>query len=173
MARKVKLVDTGELIEKSAELYQAPNKKWFSSYDAFLLHDLDDKNRCKCIDKMYELMGYGIKQKINTRFFRVLKEWRDGYDYRTILKAMDMSADAIEYSNRVKKFDNEGAKTNYFLAIIQNKLNDALSLVKLEDKAKKTAEKHDYSSLADGLETVQYMSRNIKGTDVSDLAGDL
>ena len=173
MARKIKLVDTGEVVEKLPTHFYAPNKKWFSSYDAYLIYDLDNQSRTKCIEKMYDIMGYKENQKISTLFFKRLKEWREGYDHKTILKAMEMSAEAIEYSFRVKSFDNENARLFYALAIINNKLNDALKLSALEKKTNKAEKNADLDMFADGIETVQNICGNTKSRDVSNLAGEL
>lgn len=173
MARKVKLHDTGEIAEKNSSMFQAPDKRWFSSYDAYLAYDLDNQTRIKCIDKMFDIMGYSSGQKINTSFFKRLKEWREGYTYNVILKAMEMSIDSIDYAKRTKQFDSEWNKLSYFMAIIQNKLNDALNISKLERKVNKIDNNKDLDIFADGIETTQYICGNVKANNVSELAGDL
>ena len=173
MAKRIKLFDTGEIVDVNPNFYYAPNKKWFSSYDAYLLYDLDNQNRNKCTDKMYDLMEYKQTQKISTLFFKRLKEWREGYDYQTILKAMEISTESIEYSFKVKNFDNENSKLFYALAIINNHLNDALKLLENEREINKAATNKDLDMIADGIEITQYISGNTKSNNVSNLAGDL
>ena len=173
MARKIRLVDTGELVDKKPTHFRAPNKKWFSSYDAYLEYDLDNQNRIRCVEKMYDLMGYEKKQQINKLFYKRLKEWREGYSYQVILKAMEMSTEPIEYSFRIKDFDTENSKLFYAMAIINNQLNDALKLSKLEHKVNKVEKNKDLDMFANGIEVMQHICGNIKANDVSHLAGDL
>ena len=171
--RKVKLFDTGEIVEKTSALYQAPNKRWFSSYDAYLAYDLDNQTRINCINKMLDLMGYERSQKLSTFFYKRLAEWREGYDYKIIYKAMEMSTEPIEYAQRTKVFNNENSRLHYFMAVIQNLLNDALRLNKLEHKVNKAETNRDLDMFADGIETMKYICGNTKANDVSHLAGDL
>ena len=173
MARQVKLQDTGEIVSKD-KAYQAPNRKYYSSEDAYLMIDIENNNRNKCTDMMYDFMGYSPKQKLSTFFFKRINEWHDGYSYSTILRAMEMSKDGIEYSSRTKRFDSEGAKLSYFMAIIQNKLNDAW---KVEDNLKRKIKAHhengNLEQMIDGMECLEYISKPIKGNDVSKFAGEL
>lgn len=174
MGRKVRLVDTGELAEKGLEgLYQAPNRKWYSSEEAYLEIDLEAVKRQNIVDKIFILLGYNKGQKITTLFFKRLKEWREGYSYYTIDKAVDMSKDAIEFAFRTKNFDNETAKVMYMSAIIQNKLNDALNITKLEQKVKQKSKSHDLNSMADGIEALTNIESEKKSSDVRHLAGEL
>ena len=169
--RRVKLQDTGELVSKdTSTIYQAPNKKYYSSEDAYLAIDLDNSCREKCINKMYDFMGYTSTQKISTFFFKRLAEWHDGYSYSVILKAMELCANAIEYTCRTKSFNNENAKLNYLMAIIQNSLNDAQKLeVHLKQKIRQN--NNNVEVLIDGIETLK--SRPVKASDVSGLVGDI
>ena len=171
MARKVKLFDTGEIVEKSPTLYYAPNKRWFSSYDAYLIYDLDNQLRTKCIDKMYELMGYETTQTINTRFFKRFKEWHEGYDYKTILKAMELATIPIEFAFRFKSFESENAKLFYAIAIINNQLNDALKIIDNEAKAK--IKEKNLEIFADDVDVLQNVCTSAKSKDVSSLLGDI
>lgn len=174
MARQVKLQDTGEIVDKTLNgLYQAPNKKWYSSEDAYLEIDLEAVKRQNIIDKIFDLLNYSQGQKITTLFFKRLKEWREGYTYQTIDKAIDMSKDAIEFAFRTKSFENETAKVMYMSAIIQNKLNDALNIVKLEKKVKNKSQNHNLDAMADGIEILTNITSDKKSSDVSHLAGEL
>lgn len=173
--RKVKLQDTGEIVVKSTlGIYKAPNKKYYSSEDAYLAIDLENNIRNKCTDLMYDFMGYLPKQKLSTYFFKKMNEWHEGYSYSIILRAMEMSKDSIEYSNKAKRFDSEGAKLSYFMAIINNKLNDALKIEKnLKQKINTYRESDSLEQMIDGMECLEYISKPIKGNDVSKLAGEL
>ena len=173
--RRVKLQDTGEIVPKSKSgIYQAPNKKYYSSEDAYLALDLENSNRDKCIDMMYDFMGYSEKQKLSTFFYKKLSEWHEGYSYAVIDMAMGLSADAINYSNRCKSFCNETAKLNYFMAIIQNNLNDALKIGEtLRKKVMKASKAGNLDAMIDGLESLNNISTTKKGADVSSLVGDL
>lgn len=172
VARQVKLVDTGEIVEKT-KAYQAPNRKWYSSEDAYLAIDLDNAARANCIDKMFDLLGYSKGQKISTLFLKRLKEWREGYTYQTICKAIDMSKDAVEFALRTKSFANETARVMYVAAIIQNNLNDALNITKLERKVKQKSVSQDLESMADGMEILTNITSERKASDVRHLAGEL
>lgn len=174
MARQVRLVDTGEIVDKATEgLFQAPNKKWYSSEDAYLEIDLEGVKRQIIVNKIYDLLGYNSGQKISTLFFKRLKEWREGYDYNTIGKAVEMSKNAIEFALRTKNFNNETARVMYISAIIQNNLNDALNITKLEKKVKQKSKSQDIESMADGIETLTNITSDKKSSDVRHLAGDI
>ena len=175
-ARKVKLQDTGEIVGKdTAGIYQAPNKKYYSSEDVYLAIDLDNKYREKCIEKMYDVMGYAKEQKISTFFFKRLAEWREGYSYSVIDKAMELSANSIEYACRTKSFNNENAKVNYIMAIIQNNLNDAQKLeTHLKQKIKQKVKDENLDSMIDGIELLSTIKASSpRKSDVSSLVGDL
>ena len=173
MARQVKLQDTGEIVSKD-KAYQAPNRKYYSSEEAYLMIDIENNNRNKCTDMMYDFMGYLPKQKLSTYFFKKVNEWHEGYSYSTILRAMEMSKESIEYSSRTKRFDSEGAKLSYFMAIINNKLNDAWKIENnLKRKIKAHHESGNLEQMIDGMECLEYISKPIKGNDVSKLAGEL
>jgi len=171
MARKIRLFDTGEIVEKSPDLYYAPNKKWFSSYDAYLEYDLENSIRVKCIDKMYEILGLNTNQKINTVFFKRLSEWQKGYENKVILKAIELSEEPIKFALRTKDFNDDYAQMTYITVIIQNKLNDAQRICKFEKQVNQT-EKIDIA-IADDIECTTKLKGNIKGTNVSNLIGDL
>ena len=167
MARLVKLVDTGELVPKTTPgIYLAPNKRYYSSEDIWLIGDLDELNRKKCINKMYDFMGYESTQKLSTLFFGKLKEWRQGYKYNVILRAMELAKESIEYATRTKSFDNENAKIKYIIAIIQNNLNDALKREKFEKRTK------DITKHCEDITDITIPSIARKRSDVSLLAGE-
>ena len=171
--RKVKLQDTGEIVAKSTlGIYQAPNKKYYSSEDAYLAIDLENSIRDKCTDLMYDFMGYDKKLKLSTLFFKRLAEWHEGYSYNVIYTAMELSKNSVEYASGAKKFNSEGAKLNYFMAIIQNNLNDALKMESLKKKAKARTEQHPLDTLIDGVESLYNTSTVRKRSNVSNLAGD-
>ncbi len=173
--RRVKLQDTGEIVSKRTPgIYQAPNKKYYSSEDAYLFIDLENTNRDKCVDLMYDFMNYDKKMKINTLFFKRLAEWHEGYPYNVIFNAMTMSAKGIEYANQSKEFISESGKLSYFMAIIQNNLNEALKLENLKKKVRSKVEQHgSLDAMIDGLENLSNTSTIKKGTYVSNLVGDL
>ena len=136
--------------------------------------DIENNNRNKCTDLMYDFMGYSPKQKLSTFFFKRINEWHEGYTYATILKAMELSRSSIEYSSTAKRFDSEGAKLSYFMAIIQNKLNDAWKMEEnLKQKIKAHRESGDLEQMIDGIECLEYISKPVKGNDVSRLVGDI
>ena len=170
-ARMVKLTDTGEIVEKTKPgIYYAPNRKYYSSEEAYLEIDLDNALRVKCIEKMYDFMGYADNQKLSTFFYKKLSEWRDGYKYSTILRSMNMSEEAVEYAARAKDFSNENAKVMYLSAIIQNKLNDALKTEEFEKSRKKKSE-----NITEHYENITEISNvnSKKRSNVSHLVGEL
>lgn len=172
-ARKIKLVDTGEIVEKTSAIYQAPNKRYFSSYDAYLEWDMEDKYRQECVEKMYEFFGLDTKQKLNGRFYSYLKDWRAGYDYHTILKAMELSTEPIEYAFRTKEFQDDAGKMAYCCAIIQNKLNDALVQVKRMRRVNKIETSDNTQGIAEDMDVLCNMKTKVRANDISHLLGDI
>ena len=176
MARHIKLQDTGEIVSKDKQgIYQAPDKKYYSSEDAFLEKDMENHNRENCIVKMYDFMGYSEKQKLSTFFYKRLSEWHEGYKYSVIYSAMQMSADSIQYADKTKSFNSETGKLNYFMAIIQNKLNDAQKVaIHLKQKVKQAARNNDLDAMIDGLEVLQNVRQvSNKKTNIESLVGNL
>ena len=128
--RKVKLQDTGEY-STSDVAYQAPNKKYYSSEAAYKKMIINTTYRQKCIDGMYELLGYKEFMKIPTYFYKRLKEC-EGYGYDVVYRCIQIKAKDIQWALNNKEFNTEVGKMMYIWAILNNSMNDALKEVVTE-----------------------------------------
>lgn len=122
MARKVKCVDTGEL-STSDLAYKAPNGKYFSSEANYKQWEENKTYRLKCIDKMYEIMGYKPKMILPTYFFKKLKDF-EGVGYLALYNTMITQSKSIDWALKNKDFGSETAKVMYIVAILNNNVMD-------------------------------------------------
>ena len=122
MGRQVKLVDTGEMSNSDIS-FRAPNKKYFSSEEAYIKWNTNKEYRNKCTDKMFEIMGYKPKMILPTYFFKKLKEF-EGIGYEAVYNTMVSQAKSIDWALKNKDFCSETAKVMYIMAIINNNVMD-------------------------------------------------
>ena len=135
--RKVKLQDTGEY-STSDVAYQAPNKKYYSNEAAYQKMVTNSTYRQKCIDGMYELLGYKDFMKIPTYFYKRLKEC-EGYGYDVVYRCIQIKAKDIKWALTNKEFNTEVGKMMYIWAILNNSMNDALREVVAERRENERA----------------------------------
>ena len=135
MARKIKCVDTGEL-STSDLAYKAPNGKYYSSEANYKQWEENKTYRLKCIDKMYEIMGYKPKMILPTYFFKKLKEF-EGVGYLALYNTMITQSKSIEWALKNKDFGSETAKVMYITAILNNNVMDEYKKIVAEKRANK------------------------------------
>ena len=123
MSRQVKLVDTGEMSTNDVA-FRAPNKKYFSSEEAYIKWNTNKEYKNKCIDKMFEIMGYKPRMVLPTYFFKKLNEDYEGVGYELLYNTMIAQTIAIEWSLANKIFTVETAKVMYVMAILKNNVMD-------------------------------------------------
>lgn len=125
MGRQVKLVDTGEMSNSDIS-FRAPNKKYFSSEEAYIKWKTNIEYKNKCIDKMFEVMGYKPNMILPTYFFKLLKnkKYEEGVGYEAVYNTMISQAKSIEWALKNKDFGSEVAKVMYIMAIIDNNIMD-------------------------------------------------
>ena len=136
MARQVRLVDTGEMSTSDVS-FRAPNKKYFSSEDAYNKWQSNNEYRNKCIDKMFEIMGYKEKMVLPTYFFKKLEELR-GVGYEAVYNTMISQANVIGWALKNKNFGGETAKVMYIMAIINNNVMDEYKKIVRQKREQKT-----------------------------------
>lgn len=122
MGRQVKLVDTGEMSNSDIS-FRAPNKKYFSSEEAYIKWNTNKEYRNKCIDKMFEIMDYKPNMILPTYFFKKLKDF-EGVGYEAAYNTMISQAKSMEWALKNKDFGSETAKVMYIMAIINNNVMD-------------------------------------------------
>ena len=126
MLVKIHDSDNNEKMDRK-DAYKAPNGFYYSSKAAYdQLVDREQKRK-KCIDFMYELLGYDDFMKMPTIFYKKLNEWSP-YGYDVIYAAMVLTETDIRNSIRQKTFKDEYCKTIYASMIIENHLNDAYKI---------------------------------------------
>lgn len=122
---------TTEWVDRNGKLKKT--NKYYTSEDAYNKWKMNQEYRQKCIDMMYEYLGYLSFQKIPGVFFHKLSEW-EGYGYDVICRCMQNCYKSVTYSLQNKQFANESGKVLYICAIFQNSMNDALNEIKRENK---------------------------------------
>ena len=141
--RKVKLQDTGEYSTNDVA-YQAPNKKYYSSEEAYKKIVRNNLYRTKCIESMYILLGYKDYMKIPTYFYKRLKEC-EGYGYDVVYRCMQLKAKDVQWALTNKSFTSEIGKIMYIWAIFDNNMNDALKDVVAERRRQEMETKDNES----------------------------
>ena len=141
--RKVKLQDTGEYSTNDVA-YQAPNKKYYSSEEAYKKIVRNNLYRTKCIESMYMLLGYKDYMKIPTYFYKRLKEC-EGYGYDVVYRCMQLKAKDVQWALTNKSFTSEIGKIMYIWAIFDNNMNDALKDVVAERRRQEMETKDNES----------------------------
>lgn len=133
MARKVKCVDTGD--QSTSDLaYKAPNGKYFSSEENYLKWEENKNYRLKCIDKMYEVLGYSPKMIIPTYFYKKLKEY-EGVGYQALYNTMLSQDKSAHWALQNKQWTGETAKVMYLMAIYNNNVMDEYKKLVAEKRA--------------------------------------
>lgn len=122
MGRKVKLHDTG-LYGDSSVNFRAPNKKYYTTKDAYLKCEKNKKYRQMCIDKMYDLLGYKQGMIIPTYFYKKLKDY-EPMGYECVYETMCSQEKSVSWAMKNKQFPNEIGRAMYVLAIIDNHVMD-------------------------------------------------
>ena len=122
MSRQVKLVDTGEMSTNDVA-FRAPNKKYFSSEEAYIKWNTNKEYRNKCIDKMFEIMNYKPGMILPTYFFKKLKDY-EGVGYEALYNTMIAQTKSIQWALANKSFNGETAKVMYIMAILNNNVMD-------------------------------------------------
>lgn len=123
MSRQVKLVDTGEMSTNDVA-FRAPNKKYFSSEEAYIKWNTNKEYKNKCIDKMFEIMNYKPKMVLPTYFFKKLNDDYEGVGYEALYNTMISQTKAIQWALANKSFTGETAKVMYVMAILKNNVMD-------------------------------------------------
>lgn len=117
--RQVKCQDTGEL-RNSEELFKAPNKKYYSSKEAWERIEQNKIYRQKCIDFLMDLLGYKPGMKLPTVTFKMIKEYEEPYGLDVLYATMVSQRQSCEWALMNKSFAQETAKIFYLFAIFQN-----------------------------------------------------
>lgn len=141
--------DLGQKIDRN-DAFKGTDGKYYSSEEAFkkliakkILDSAEKEARAKCVDKMYDFMGYKSTDKMSSVFFGRLKVWNDkwGYNYSEVLEAMNFVTDTIDYISRTKVFQSDTSRLFYYMGVVQNALNDGRREYQRKQKAIEEANK--------------------------------
>ena len=143
----VKCVDTGDKIDKknAYKITKVDSKghktnKYFSSKEAYEKCEHNKINRTKCINKMYEILGYKTFMKIPTYFYKWLLSC-ESYGYDVVYDCMKKQQSACNWALKNKDFSSETGKIMYLTTIFDNNINDSLKEIVRQRRNKNT----DYS----------------------------
>lgn len=121
------------------DAFKAPNGYYYSSEAAYNQVVEHKEMRNKCIDYMYDIMGYQDHLKMPTIFFKRLKEW-EPYGFNVVYIAMTLVETSLRNTLRYKTFQSEYNKVSYITAVIENNLNDALKIENRKTEKVKTVD---------------------------------
>jgi hypothetical protein len=119
--KEQKLLD--ELVEVAGDIHEAPKPP----------------NMSYQMPRVWYHMIQDIRNGTNryTRGFK--KKYKKGIPYSIIIRAYKMSKDAIKWSKMDKQFKEIGGEVRYGLAVVSNKIPDALKKAEREEHAEKIA----------------------------------
>ena len=166
MARRVKLQDTGEY-STSDVAYRAPNKKYYSSKEAFVNREKAKNYRQQCIEKLQNIMGYQPGMKLPTLAYKKINEYERPYGFDVLLETMNSQESSMLWAIKNKNFTSETGKVMYLFAIIQNNAMDAFQKKVHLEKVKREQQKKQNAVEMVELKPVEVEHKK----DVSDLLG--
>ena len=121
--RRVKIQDTGQY-GNSEEAFRAPNKKYYSSEEAWQNIQLNNQYRDKCIQFVMDLLGYRPGMKLPTLTYKKIKEYEEPYGLDVLYETMLSCEQSCTWALQNKQFTGEVAKIMYIFAIFQNNAMD-------------------------------------------------
>ena len=122
MARRVKCQDTGEY-STSDVAYRAANGKYYSSMASYQQLEEQKAQRQKCIDALFEILGFDKDTIVPTILFKNLKSYEKmGYDivYDTIIE----EERDINWALQNVNFQNTTGMIMYVCKILENHMMD-------------------------------------------------
>ena len=126
MSRAVRLQDIDPKGQKSGNsdtAFRAPDKKYYSSEEAYNRIIADKSWRNKIIVHMYYIMGYSYGMVLPTVFYKKLAGL-EAYGYEVVYDTIIGEESSIKWAIRNKRFQTETGKLLYIMSIIVNKIND-------------------------------------------------
>lgn len=175
MARKVKCKDTGE-ITTSDIAYKAPDGKYYSNKRAYEIFEINKTYRKKCVDEMFDILGYKSGMIIPGVFNKKLTEY-DSVGYNALYNTMKSQRKNIDWALKTKQFNGESAKVLYIMAILNNNVMDEYKKIIREKKEISTSAKNENAAERYGFEIEQVTSMTLKnsntGNKIMDLLGDM
>lgn len=117
--RRVKIQDTGQY-GSSDEAFRAPNKKYYSSEEAWQKIQLNNTYREKCVEFVMDLLGYQPGMKLPTLTYKKIREYENPYGLDVLYETMCAQKNACLWALQNKQFNGETAKIMYLFAIFQN-----------------------------------------------------
>ena len=130
MARRVKCQDTGEY-STSDVAYRAANGKYYSSMAGYQQLEEQKVNRKKCIDALFEILGFDKDIIVPTILFKNLKSYEKmGYDvvYDTIIE----ETKDINWALQNVNFQNTNGMIMYVCKILEGHMVDVYQRKKFE-----------------------------------------
>lgn len=145
MARKVKLQDTQEY-GMSDTAFRGDDGKYYSTESAYIKFAKNKEYRQKCIDAMFDVMGYKEKMLLPTLFYKKLQDF-EGVGYEALYYTFKSQHDSIQWALKNKQFNSETSKVMYIVAILNNSVMDEYKKLQREEyrsaKNQKIAEAYE------------------------------
>lgn len=160
--RKVKLMDLGTYVEKS-EAYQAPNKRYYSSEEAYLKTKNKKENYNICYSLLKSYMGYKDGEYLPKLASVHIYNYAKHHGWDALIAVLKDKKSAIEWALETKDFTSETNKINYIFAIVNNHIRNYKPKAKLIEKP---------SVSVDVAEDVELNNTAQKVTDLSSFLED-
>lgn len=163
-SRQVRCQDTGQMQNKENS-WQAPNKKYYSSEEAYNQLQIAKEYRKQVVELIMEILGYEAGMKLPTIYYKKIEEYREPYGFEVLYECVKNQRSAIEWVLNNKEFKSEVQQGLYIMAVIQNNINDEFKRFKAKQKRIKKENKQEAP--------YEFTGKAKKYKDVTDLVGDL
>lgn len=121
-------------------------KKYYTSKEAYEKWSENNLYRMKCIDAMFEVMGYSKGMMIPTLFYKKLKDF-ESVGYEALYNTMVSQNKYVQYALQTKTFNTEVSKVMYIMAIYSNHVMDEYKMIVKKNREKKK-ESVEYSQMS-------------------------
>ena len=170
IGRKVKCRLTGET--GSSDDFIKIDGKYYKNQQVYDAWNKENEGRKKVIEIIaFDFLGYRQGQVFPTVLTKKLKEL-EFYGYDVILKTVEKSRSAIEYSMNTKDFSSDIHKISYIMAIIKNNINDVYREFQRTEKIieKQESKTKELGTIND--EVMMSIGSKQKAKDISDFLED-
>ncbi len=156
------------------ECFKAPNKKYYSSEEAYQIMVRQTEWKNKCTNKMQDIMGYDHDMKLPTSWYKFISEFKK-YGYDVIYDNLEANEKTFLWALQNKSFKNDTHALSYFKAIIQNSVMEQYRAKKAREKeALLTAiEENRPDPIPSALDLISIGRSAVKGKDLSGLVGSI
>lgn len=117
--------------------------RYFSSEEAFKKYTANTTYRNKCIDFMFDVMGFnGNNSRLDTRFYKDLESYSD-VGFEIVYEVLDGERKSIEWAINNKNFETQYQQIKYIFAIVNNNIMKYQKIHKEQELSAALANRND------------------------------